>query len=920
MVNYTFPGTAKSGDGYCERIFYTDDDGPTDTDVNASAAKCIPYTPPSSTQASVNAACTSITYTVGSMYDPSTGQADSNSTADATGRIAIYAGNSNAAMPSSSSPDNDDIPDGSWSNGEHDITSNSNWPNVTGGSQVYYSNIMPTNLAEPPQPEPQNPVPTWQSGSGTFIESTTPVGHAATITYELSPAQIAAGNIQWYVIQFNLYGGAPPYKIYIDDVSHKTVNNCFTNITCSVSVAGSLGGNNTEISTNGNPEYFTFDVTVKNNNSAGNDLDSILGGNSNYPSAVTYDVEPNPPPPPAGSPSVGMGVVPAQGGTNSTGNISEQAPTSITSNNNIISVSFGYPGTGLSDLANCQANIDYFEYFDYSVQSSDTLVRKQPNGSYIATQQNPNYVEKTYTYTGNGAPMPGNMSMTGQLYYVPSGQPSSYTSSPAGPEDTNIQQHPSPYVSYYQIQKTLNPGDGYCIYENAVPSDGYEDSGGNVLDMNGTPSTSPGYSPDTTGDGPNCTYIYNEPYVSFTGNDVIGDPAFAPDCNSNDYYESGIYAFSTDSYGNYNAPPSSTAGTGGSGSQFGAQALGIIEGLTSGSFLSSDNNNSNGMGLTFANSYNDDAGGVTPTGSSNSPPEDTFPPADGNPLGGYFGSTTCEPDYYHKDMPASTTSISTNIVNSSLATGPPAAGSNGSNYSVTANGTNPVTIGGDGNPIYVANGVRETIFVKGNVYIESNIEYKGGLSSSDPNYTSWGSSISNIPSLYIVAEGNIYVAPNVTQLDGVYIAQPDTDDPTQTASTGIIDTCAQSTGIYSDSYLGELYGDNAGGSGNEVGCDKQLTVNGAIADKATILDRSFSSLRYSEAGENTSTGTFAAHSCGAASQVNNPGEINYSYGSGAQFSDCAAEIFNFTPEVYLSQPSFVSEYQYNYITSLSPIL
>jgi hypothetical protein len=59
-------------------------------------------------------------------------------------------------------------------------------------------------------------------------------------------------------------------------------------------------------------------------------------------------------------------------------------------------------------------------------------------------------------------------------------------------------------------------------------------------------------------------------------------------------------------------------------------------------------------------------------------------------------------------------------------------------------------------------GQRETIYVDGDVYINRNVTYAAGAYNN----------VNQIPSFRIVARGNIYVAPGVTELNGVYIAMP----------------------------------------------------------------------------------------------------------------------------------------------------
>jgi hypothetical protein len=125
----------------------------------------------------------------------------------------------------------------------------------------------------------------------------------------------------------------------------------------------------------------------------------------------------------------------------------------------------------------------------------------------------------------------------------------------------------------------------------------------------------------------------------------------------------------------------------------------------------------------------------------------------------------------------------------------------------------------------------------------------------------------------------------------VYVSQPD-----NSGNNGYIYDCSNGTTPYtpSDDLLNK--------------CDSQLQVNGAFVSNKVFMDRAFSSMRYGSPGESI-TNTFKG--CGASDST----------GSG----DCSAELFNFSPELYLQQPA-MSEIngpnsgEYDYITSLSPVL
>ncbi len=173
-------------------------------------------------------------------------------------------------------------------------------------------------------------------------------------------------------------------------------------------------------------------------------------------------------------------------------------------------------------------------------------------------------------------------------------------------------------------------------------------------------------------------------------------------------------------------------------------------------------------------------------------------------------------------------------------------------------------------------GENKTIYVNGNVYIAGNIIYGPGP---------WDLKINKVPSFVLVATGNIYISAGVTQLDGFYTSQK---------SGGKIYTCAA-------------------GVGNPISdftqCHQQLTVHGSfVADNVNLL-RTFGSLRDATFNENPFTGGPPARDC-----QNSPPTAQV----------CAAELFNFSPELYLASPDLErpsnGAIQYDAITNLPPVL
>lgn len=239
--------------------------------------------------------------------------------------------------------------------------------------------------------------------------------------------------------------------------------------------------------------------------------------------------------------------------------------------------------------------------------------------------------------------------------------------------------------------------------------------------------------------------------------------------------------------------------------------------------------------------------------ASPSPPKGlSFSNTSGNPtFGGNFGGGITCPNNYYGDpttlLPApSAISGSTSVPDTNQAY-----------YAAT-----DLTITGVASPIGPGN--KPVIYVNGDVYISGDIT----LSS--------GATIDQLSNFYLVVRGNIYIAPGVGRLDGVYIAQPGGG----AAGGGKIYTCAFPGGPnnWRAPDEGELNG----------ACKtRQLFVNGAFIAVELKLYRSFGSM--STAGP--------------------------------------AELFTYTPGTWLAAPCSISGNcsdgstdGYDAITSLPPVL
>jgi|GEM_PF-1678759 len=385
----------------------------------------------------------------------------------------------------------------------------------------------------------------------------------------------------------------------------------------------------------------------------------------------------------------------------------------------------------------------------------------------------------------------------------------------------------------------LQAGDQVCISYTVRPADGQ-------MTSNGIPINGGNGSVDS---GSTCVSLVDKPYAHFFGLDVSAGGNFAvgdDKCLGSSPALSGIAAFVK------GAGPL----TRGSAVQYGALALGTVSGFGSASLRPSLPTARDG--LTFAN-----AG-----------------------IQGRLGTPHCVPDYF-STKPAPLTRSIVNPVNLQPQFSNPGDPANPQQFWYGAAVNGKTTINGfTGVGAGIAKGNRIAIYVSGDAYITQDIKFKQSTSWASPD---------DVPSFYLVATGNIYIDPNVSQLDGVYVAQ------TGAAGSGTINTCAPGFGAYS---AATLY-DN---------CTNQLTVNGAFVAQKVNLYRTFGSLRNSLGGE--SPLNLSGGDCTLSTRLGQRTDKTY---------DCAAEVFNFSPETFLGKPALGSApgsaiTKYDFITSLSPVL
>lgn len=381
----------------------------------------------------------------------------------------------------------------------------------------------------------------------------------------------------------------------------------------------------------------------------------------------------------------------------------------------------------------------------------------------VPTNENPNQVQKTYSVNPTGVSPPP-QAVNEQLTY--------------NGLSVEMETAPGSYT-FGPIRpggggaNTPAPGDTYCATITVSPGSGWLGPGGAIRDS------------ATTSDGPHCDTLVNEPYFRVKDSGVTA-------CSGE------VVSWNDDTGTNPTADSNSGYGA---GSQLAAIALAQIAGFASGQNSASFSGvgPTQGTGLTFANTV-----GV----SGNVPSQDT-------PLmGGQYGSSPC---LTRLSASGSTTPLPANFKKADIQSNP--------NTKINYVASGPVTIDPPGNtPLCIPNGKSVAVYVPGDVYIKSNIEYNGGGTDCSP--TTW-SSQADIPSFTLVATGNIYINKDVTELDGYYQAQ--------SASSKIskIYTCATAMHVLCGTGGGNLYS-----QGN-----KQLLVVGSFVAPQINLMRTLGSLR-----------------------------------------------------------------------------
>jgi len=219
--------------------------------------------------------------------------------------------------------------------------------------------------------------------------------------------------------------------------------------------------------------------------------------------------------------------------------------------------------------------------------------------------------------------------------------------------------------------------------------------------------------------------------------------------------------------------------------------------------------------------------------------------------GGNFGGTSCITDYYSTTKQSGISSLAG--LNANLAVIDGLAGLSNQIESSAGATITGGTLGVGGKLV---------IYVTGDVYISGSITLA----------TTYTNGVSDIPFFALVVRGNIKIAPGVTTLEGLYIAQPNG------ATGGTVYTC-----LNADNSVPNLF----------ALCGTKLTFNGSVVAKSIKLLRTAGTLFPGIANETTA-------------------------------STNIAEVFNGMPELYIANPAFkiddTATELYDSVTSLPPLL
>lgn len=399
----------------------------------------------------------------------------------------------------------------------------------------------------------------------------------------------------------------------------------------------------------------------------------------------------------------------------------------------------------------------------------------------------------------------------------------------------------------------LNPGDQICATMRVDDAAGTADPSGNVTTRTRGPLTS----------AEACTVVVAKPYVKVFGNDVLAGAGLTNSSGSCNLVnnKATLLALNKETRGGGGGTTDVFTGT---GTQLAAYALGEISqfntAIGNAQRRRDQTQPSAPTGLTFGN-Y-----GTPSIARAGTNWDSSGLVVDANSIDGYGGkgsTSHCMPDYYNivvNDAASTIDSTSTNVTINGQNSVPAAIAYTHTNTTVNLR-TNSTALTG-----------RHVLAVNGDVYITGN-----GFS-----YAPYAN-VGGIPSLYVIASGNVYIDPSVGNLAGVYVAQVNGNP----ATTGIISTCARPTGGVGSPIATVAYDQIF------TACNRQLAVRGSFIAEHIHFVRASGSLKNSNGGE------------------------VYNFNN-------ASEVFITSPEMYLSVPSVFRTSSpfgtYDSITSLPPVL
>lgn len=326
----------------------------------------------------------------------------------------------------------------------------------------------------------------------------------------------------------------------------------------------------------------------------------------------------------------------------------------------------------------------------------------------------------------------------------------------------------------------------------------------------------------TVSSPPPCTTtitIYARPYLRTYNNDVQAGYGFtnAGTCENG---TGDITAYTRSGANSYS----------GSGTQLGAFARGQISGFRSASTLATAATLPEVIAFANTTLVNTAAGR----------------------FGGSFSAGNCMFDYWSQSSRAAV--ITNQVVDiSTLETG--------SYYVEQTSATVPVVITGQ-----IANSRRVSVYVNGAAFVRG-----ASVGYSSANWSTRG----EIPSLYVIARGDILIGSDVRNLDGNYIAQ------NRNLTDGRITTCADTTTL-------RTFSSNASLLAN---CATRLVVNGSFSARRINFLRTIGTVNVSVPGE--------------AASVSN-----------------ASEVFIYSLENFMGEQALdgLQQQEYDSITALPPIL